>query len=446
MLKISDLKTMKTFLIVLLGQLFSNFGTSLLRFGFNVWLYVETESIIWFSSGMLLGFLPSVLFGPLAGVVADRYDRRKIMIVSDTLAALTTVALGLLYWNAHLTAWHIMVFQFLNASFTAFQSPAFTAAKTQLVEPKHLGNANGMSHFQHALVSLVAPMVAGFALFAMDKNMTVFFIADFSTYLIAVLTLAVVKFPGLDRGQAKRPTDLSLTAIQSFTQDLVAGWKYLKERRGLLSFLLYITFMGFVAGFINPLLTPMILDLGTEKEMGYIWSLAGAGVLLGSFVMSAWGGSLKRRVHVVFGTLILTGLASFLVVFPSLWLIGIGLFIASVLNPILNTAFTSLFQMKISPEYQGRVFALDEAMYSAGSVISLAISGPLAEWVFNPLLAENGLLAESVGSVVGIGPNRGIALIIAISASMLIISTISAYLKPHIRNLEREIPDAHVGA
>lgn len=425
---------MRVFVTVWIGQLVSTIGSGLTGFALGVWIYEKTGSVSLFALNIFAFTLATLLVSPLAGALTDRWDRRLVMIMSDTGAGLSTLAVALLLHAGLLQIWHIYVATAINAAFTSFQWPAYSAATTLLVPKRHLGRAGGMVQIGEAASQLISPAIAG-ALFVTAGLSSVIWI-DFATFLFAVFTLLLVRFPRPEvtaEGQAGKGSLLKEAAF---------GWKYVTARPGLLGLLLYFASVNFLFGMISPLISPMILDMSSPAMLGYIGSIIGLGMLVGTLVMSAWGGP-KRRIHGLLGFGALAGLFMSIVgVRPSIPLIAVGGFAVMFCIPILNASSQALWQSKVAQDIQGRVFAVRRMIAGSTSPLAILIAGPLADRVFEPLLAQGGPLAGNLGRVLGVGPGRGTGLMFILLGLLSILAAGIAYLHPRIRLVEDELPDS----
>lgn len=425
---------MRTFIIIWSGQLVSLVGSGLTSFALGVWLYQETGSATLFALNMLFFVLPQMALSPFAGALVDRWDRRWAMALSDIGAALSTLFVVLVLQFGQLEVWHVYLATFINASFNTFQWPAYSAVTTLLVPKKHLGRAGGMVQAGQAISQIAAPAIAGALVIAIGLKGVI--TIDFATCLFAVFTLLVIRVP--------RPetTAAGHEGRGSLLEEATYGWKYIRARPGLLGLLLYFASFNLLWGIADALLLPMVLALTTADVVGYLSSIVGLGMLAGTLVMSAWGGP-KRRVVGVLGGGFLCGLFAMLIgLRPSLPLITGSAFCMLFLFPILNASSQALWQSKVEPDVQGRVFAVRRMIAMSVSPLAYVLAGPLADLVFEPLLAEGGTLAGSVGLLVGVGPGRGIGLLTVLMGVSVTLVSVMAYANPRIRLVEDEIPDA----
>ena len=213
---------MRTFLVIWFGQLISTLGSGLTGFALSVYIFQRTGSVTELSLAVLAASLPGILISPIAGVVVDRWDRRWILVLSDTGAALSTLAIWLLLGSGKLEIWHIYLANALNASLGAFQYPAYLASTSLLVPKQHLGRAAGLGQLSDALSMVVTPLLAGFLVVAIQLEGVI--LIDFATFLFAVLTLLLVRIP-MPKTSAE-----GVSARGSFWREAGYGWKYLKER------------------------------------------------------------------------------------------------------------------------------------------------------------------------------------------------------------------------
>ena len=424
---------MKTFKLIWLGQLLSVLGSGLSAFALGVWVYQQTGSATQFTLVLFSSAIPGVLLLPFAGLLADRWDRRLTMILSDTGAAAGTLALALMFYFNHVEIWLIYVILAFSSAFATFQRPAYSAAIAQLVPQQDLGRANGLVRTAQAVAQLFAPLLAGVLLSFLRIN-TIFLI-DLLTFGFAVVTLMAVRFPALAVGD-QEPQEKT-----TWSREIAQGWTYIAMRGGLLSLMIFFAVLNFSGGLASALVQPLILSFTSASVLGTVMTLGGIGLLVGSIVMSVWGGP-KRRVNGIFGFMPLAGLGIFMVgLQPSVPLVTAGLFLAFFTLPFIEGCTTAIVQSKVDPKVQGRVFAVTHVIAGSMAPLSFLLAGPLTDRIFEPLMAPGGRLASSVGAVIGIGRGRGIALLFMVVGIALLLTTAIGYLIPRLRKVEDELPD-----
>lgn len=432
------LRGMKTFLVIWFGQLISIIGSGLTGFALSVWIFEQTGQATPIALNALFFNLPRVILSPFAGSVADRYNRRLIMILADTGAALSTLAVAVILFTGNLEVWHIYLTTAISSAFSAFQEPAYRASITMLVPKKDLARAGGIQQIGFAIQSILTPVIASVLYLTIGLEGVI--LIDFATFFIAIGALILVRIPqpkpttAIEEGEEKK----------SMWQDAVFGWKYLRKRPGLFGLLWYYAVVNFFLSLSGVLVIPLVLSYGAATDIGVIQMAGGAAMLIGGLLMGIWGGPKSRRIWGVIAAIALSGFGYFLVgLRPSTLLIGSAQFVILFFIPISAALSQAVWQTKVAPDIQGRVFAI-RAMI-AYMIIPLAnlVAGPLADNVFEPLMREGGALSSTfVADVVGVGAGRGIAMIFIVSAFSLWISSSYAFANPRIRNLEEEIPDA----
>jgi DHA3 family macrolide efflux protein-like MFS transporter len=426
-------KDMKTFFTIWVGQLISMLGSGLTQFALGVWIYDQTKQATPFAITVLLGSLPRTFLLPVAGSIADRFNRRIIMIVADVLNALLTLFIFILLGMGSLQLWHIYLVSFLGSILSAFQEPAYTASISMIVPKEKLGSANGMVQMGQALTSVLTPVMAG-ALFVFI-GMNGIIMIDFVTFFFAVGALFFVRIPQPERAPEHKDSNI--------WQDMAFGWNYLRERKGLFGLLMYYAMVNFLLNWSAVLLIPMVLSRFTADVLGIIQTVMGVGMLAGSILMSTWGGA-KRRIPAAIGFIVL-GVTGFIIagLQPNPFFIGAGVFVLMFFIPLASGNSQVLFQTKVARDIQGRVFSVRAAISQSIMPIAFLTAGPLADKFFEPLLMDGGVLADTfVGQILGTGVGRGIGLMSILSGVTAMLVSAIVYANPRIRNLEDELPDA----
>jgi MFS transporter, DHA3 family, macrolide efflux protein len=435
--RIQTLRGMQTFTLIWFGQLVSLLGTAMTRFALLIWAYQQTGEA---TTLALLGFFafgPLVLVSPFAGVLVDRWDRRKVMMLTDFGAGMMTVGMLLLYVTGNLQIWHLYVAEALTGIFEAFQSPAYTAATTVLVPKEHYRRASGMRSLASSLAEVGAPFFAGLLL--RGVGITGVMVIDVATFLIAMLTLLLTRIP--------RPavTAEGEAAKGSMWSEMGFGFRYIFQRPGLLGLLLIFVGFNLFAGLTYfSILNPMILARtgGDELALASVQSALGIGGVVGGVLVSIWGGP-KRRIHSILGGAAISFLLGdfMLAVGRSVEAWMLAGFLAAIFIPFITGNERAIWQSKIAPDVQGRVFAASSMLRMATFPLGFLLAGPLADRIFEPAMAVGGNLAPVFGGLVGTGPGAGMGLMFVCTCIGGTTIGLLGYLIRAVRQVEDDIPD-----
>ncbi|MCL4860052.1 MAG: MFS transporter [Caldilineaceae bacterium] len=432
---------MKTFLVIWFGQCVSQIGTALTRFALLIWVYQQHHRAMDVALLGFFTFLPSLLASPVAGVWVDRMDRRKVMLWADAGAGLMTACLLALFANDQLQVWHLYAAQLLAGLSESFQSPAYAATTTLLVNKADYGRINGLRSLAHYGALVIAPFLAGFLVVWLGLGGIL--LLDLATFLVAVVTLLSVSLPRLDAAGVA-------SVGSSPWQDLRAGLAYIQVRPGLIGLMLLHTATNFIVALTYYSTLPTLIlarSGGNEVALAVVQATLGGAGVIGGVIVSLWGGP-RRKIHGV-----LLG-AGFSFLWGDLWFgLGrtlphwvIGASVAVLVIPLIDSSNMAILQAKVAPAMQGRFFALFHMARQSLMPVGYLLAGLLADQWLEPAMAPTGALAPRLGWLVGVGPGAGIALMFVGAA--LLGSTVcgAAYLFPAVRNIEDELADHDVRA
>lgn len=422
---------MRTFTVIWFGQLVSSLGSGLTGFALPVWVYQETGSAEAFGLLFFAATVPMVLLSPVAGALVDRWDRRAVLLWSDGLSALMTLALAALLYTDAFRLWHLVLISGLGSAVGTFQMPAFTASVGMLVPQRHFARASGMMQTSNAVSGILTPLVAG--VLVTTIGLWGVLAIDVLTFLVGVATLAAVRIPNPPPSTAPR---------KHLLREAHDGWVFVRERPALLYLLIYFPVINLGQGMVNPLFSPMVLSFATPAQLGAVVSASSVGMLLGGMALSAWGGPARKVRGLVLGQAVCAACLIAVGLRPSLPLVAAGMFAMMLVSPLPQASSQAIWLSKTPPHMMGRVLAIRRMLALSTMPLAALACGPLAERVFNPLLMPGGALEHSVGRVLGTGPGRGIALLFVLVGAFVIAMSALLYLSPRVRRLEEEIPDA----
>lgn len=420
--------------VVVGGQVVSMFGSALTAFGLGVWIFQETGSVLQFGIIAFCGSVPATLVAPFAGALVDRWDRRLVILVADALAVAGTVLILVLLAADRLELWHIYLVSLLESIAGAFQRPAFFASIPMLIPKRQFVRAFGLVRTGGSASRILAPLSAGILLelVGLEGLLKI----DLITFAVAAVILILVRIPSPERTSGGSQG----TSLWSEAGD---GWRWVAKRSGLKGLLVVFAGINFGTGMVTVLLTPLVLSFATVAELGVVVSAGATGAFLGGLLITTWGGPKRRRLRAVFGffatgaaMLSLAGLA------PSATWVAAGYFGYMFCFPIGQSCNQAIWQVKVPPDLQGRVVSIRIAIATAAMPVAYLLCGPLADHVFGPMLAEGGFLAASIGHWIGVGPGRGIGLMVLLVAAGNLAVLALGWSRPRVRHLEDDIPDA----
>jgi DHA3 family macrolide efflux protein-like MFS transporter len=368
------------FFIVWTGQAFSLVGSALVRFALIWWLTEETGSATTLATASLASMLPFIVLGPFAGTLVDRWNRRWVMIVSDTLTALFTALMAYLYWLGVAQVWHVYAILFLRSLGEVFQNPAMRATTSLMAPKEQLTRVNGMNEMLQGLVNVASPPLGALLLEIMSMQGTL--AIDFVTALLAIVPLAFVAVPQPESTASPQATTLT-GQLQSVVRDTGTGFRYMWGWRGL-SFLLVV--LALVRFFIAPAfsLLPLLVTQhfgGDVLQLAWLNSAQGFGLVAGGIILSLWGGFRRRTLTALVG-LFGVGLGTLAFGFLPATAFGLALvvmFFRMTMLPILRGSIISIFQAHVPPDMQGRLFTQLMSVITIAVPLGLAIGGPLAD-------------------------------------------------------------------
>jgi MFS family permease len=443
---------MRAFFIILVGQILSLLGTAISQFGLRLWVFDASGGLA--TPMTRIGFwyiVPMIVFTPVVGVLVDRANRKLMMMLSDLAAAVNTTVVLILFATGRLEIWHLYLTAFIGGTFQGFQWPAYAAAISTMLDKKDYTRANALLDIAGNSSAVFAPMIAGALLgpltiwvtgafpavaasVAGDAGLLALFAIDLVSAAFAVGTLLFVHIPQPEASASGQE------AGDGFVQQAVYGFRYILQRPSLLGLQLVFLVANFFHALAFSVRDPMILAR-TESDtllFGSIQTAGAVGGIVGGLAISAWGG-FKRRVHGVLLGWIIAGLATAgMGAAQSLipWLVIS--FVAWSMTPLINSSNQAIWQAKVPPDIQGRVFATRRLIAWLVSPLAQFLAGPLADRFFEPyFLADPGTRIPFFGA--GAGTGMGVQMALAGLVAALVGA--GGYLVPAVRNAEERLPD-----
>ena len=421
---------MKNFYKLWLGELISNIGSGMTAFALSVYVYEKTGSVSYISLITLLSFMPSIILSPIGGLLADRYDRRLLMITGDLFSGL-----GLIYilWNIQAGEKSIVpIFLGITFSsiFTSLLEPSYRATLTDILDEENYAKASGLIQAAGSAKYLISPVIAGMILSVADIR--VILLLDILTFITTCLMIFLVR--------KSMNSEMQNYKKDSF-KGLLEGLFIIKENRGVYSLVIIMFFVCFFMGFIQILIRPMILALSSVKTAGMMESLCAAGLLIGSLWIGI-AGIKKNYSKILAVACFFCGIfMSMIGVNENLAIIGISTFLFFSTLPFMNSCADVLVRVSVPNELQGRVWGLISLITQMGTVVAYIISGIMADYVFEPMFNKNGILVENIGMIIGTGKGRGIGFMLILSGIGMLIMAIVIWKNREIREVSEKCVD-----
>ncbi len=369
-------QTFRSYIFFWSGQLFSLLGSSIVQIVLIYWIFFETGSLTIVSLASFFSFLPIFILGPLAGVFADRWNRKLLIGLSDFCQALTTLSLIFLFFFNIRQVWLIIFINSIRSVFQAFHWPVVNAIIPLMIPKKHLSRMNGINYFFTGLVNTMGPIIAGILLllFPIDQILWV----DVLTFLIAITPLLLVKIPPiLKKFHPKHE--------RSYFRELKVGFKAIKIVPGLLILLFVATILNFLGNPFNTLMIPYVSGThsGSVENLAIVLSSIQAGMFVGAIIViikKVW----NKKPLIIFTGILIGEIGHLILALAppqNFLMISIGGFLFAFIVPFVNTMFLTILQTVIPPDKQGRVMSNVITIVTLVSPIAMLISGPIAELI-----------------------------------------------------------------
>lgn len=362
----------KDIILFLVSQVISLFGSSLVQYAIMWFITLKTQSGVMMTISIICGFLPTFFLSPFAGVWADRYNRKMLIIVADSLIAISTLILAILFLMGYDAIWLLFVTSAIRALGAGVQTPAIGAFIPQIVPEDKLTKVNAINGSIQSLVTLVSPMISG-ALLTMATIETIFFIDVVTAAIAVVILLFFLKVPVHEKAKSEQTI--------SYFDDMKKGFVYIKNHDYVKSFFIFCALFFFI---IAPVafLTPLQV---TRTFGNDIWRLTtieitfSMGMMAGGVIMASWGG-FKNKIHTMALSVFVTGIGTLaLGLAPTFWLYTFFMGLIGIVMPVFNTPSTVLLQEKVEPDFLGRVFGVLGMISSSMMPLGMLIFGPIAD-------------------------------------------------------------------
>lgn len=429
---------LRTFYTLIITQTLSLLGSTISGIAIGIHVFNDTGNATPLAMVAFFTIIPRIVLSGFAGALADRWDRRYVMILSDAGQALCTLLLLFSFLSGAFVVEHLYVLVAIQALFSVFQGPAFQASVTMLVPDEQRDRANAIQQLTGPAAGIVAPVIAGFvyALF----NVVGAIVIDLVTFVIGVIVVLTVQIP--------RPAETAEGRAMrgSIWMEAVGGLRYLRQRPVLFYTVIYVSFINFLIGGVMALNTAYVLArTGNDSAvMGVILTVMNIGGLAGGIFIGVWGGT-RPRMNTIMPSLIFAG-AALAVYGMATSALALALLAFLIMFPIalINSPFMSILQAKVAPDVQGRVFAALGQISMALMPFAYLLFGPLVDTVLEPAMnpaVGNAALVPVFGGLVGTGAGAGIGLLMFAAGVIMFVISVLWYATPRFRQLEAILPD-----
>lgn len=420
------LDSKKQFIVLCIGLLVATIGNGLSSFGIGVYVYQLNHLVSQKALISLLAFMPGLLLTPIAGVFADRYDRRMLMIAGDGLSMIGLIYILIRMFSGNIKFWEIGIGVTISSIFSALTFPAFNATLSDILDENQYTRASGIVNAINSSRFLLSPILAGFLLRV--SNIELILILDICTIVVTVITTLIVKQSLVTEQKEYKKSPL---------EDFKNGWKTLRNNEGVFYLTVVAFLICFFMGVIQELITPLLLLFTDSMVLGTVMTICACGMLVSSIYLGVV--PIKKDFQKILAiSLFLAGIFMMGLGFrENLVLITLFGFLFFFMIPFANMSIDYLVRTNIKNEYQGRIWSIIGLISQLGYVVCYAVIGPLGDFIFTPLLESGGLLADSIGKIIGTGEGRGLALLIILSGFLMSLVSIFLGKNPKVKSLKQ---------
>ncbi|MBR5345804.1 MAG: MFS transporter [Clostridia bacterium] len=423
----STLRQLKSFLLLWSSQAVSTLGTAMTEYALIVWAYGREGTASSITLLTLCSFAPTILFRFAAGAIADRWDKKRIMLIADLFAACGTASIFLLDAFSALQTWHIYLINILLSLMNAFQEPAAFVATSLLVPKEHYTKASGLQGVSGAVISILSPAL-GSVLLAFG-GLRLVLLCDLGSFFVAFCVLLfLIRIPKIEKQQQEQK--------EHFRKTCTEGIRYLRSQPVLLHLILFMTCVNFLAKLGNDgMLAPFVLGRtgGDQRILGAVESAIACGILVGSLLVTGMKPVRNRLKQIFWTTAVVFSGNLFLSLSLQPWVWCVSSFGSYAMAAVMNANMTVLMRERVPIEMQGRVFSAESTLKNGSIPLGLLLGGFLADHVAEPFMANDSPLQRFLVPFFGDGKGSGIALIFFVVGILGIILSLTRLRKQMYR-------------
>ncbi len=422
-------KSMKMFIILLCGQFLSSIGSGLTDFGLAIYVLKLTNSVSATAMISICAFLPTILLTPIGGILADRYDRRLMMMAGELFSGLGLVICLITILSSSPSMLVICIGVAISSVFAALMEPAFKATVTDMISEEDFAKAGGLVQIANNAKLLISPALAGLLLRVTPVSTLI--LIDIMTFFTTVLTIAFVRKSMIASESIKKVQGRKIGIKAEFRE----GTDALKETKGVWTLVWIMTLAVFCLGFVQILSKPLILAYAGESELGMLTTVVAVGMLAGSVIVSCMK-KIKSYPHMLAAGLMGCGIFMALMgIWENIILTAIFGFLMFVFMPVVQIGAEVMIRKSLRNEVQGRAFGVIGFVSQMGYIVAYLCSGILSDYVFEPFMCGTSSMAQTIGRLIGNGNGRGIALLVILAGALLMAIGVSVFRSKKLKLL-----------
>ncbi len=380
---LKTIKEMRLYLILWFTQMLSGLGSAMTSFALVIWSYTFEGSALKTALLMVCSYTPYVIFSVFAGAISDKWNKKKILLASDTLSAITTVIVLVLIKTNQLRLYHLYILNAVSGLMNTIQQPASEVVTTLILPKEHYQRVGSLRYLSSSVSSILTPILAAAVMGLFGMEWVIAF--DLFTFVLAFFVLLfLIPVPEIPAEESRK---------ESFFESAKTGLQFLKREKGIFALMLFLAGINFVASMYNAAFPAMVLSKATETEMGAVNAITGVTTLIGS-IMASFMKTPKSRVKAIWLCLMASMCTENLLlsVGRNVYVWCLGAFFGWIFIPLMNSNLDAVMRLRIPRDIQGRVFAARNSFQFFTIPLGYLLGGALVDHVFEPLMANYGHL------------------------------------------------------
>lgn len=417
------------------GQFLSVVGTRMTNFALSIYVWDATGNATDFTFMLFFAFAATMIFSPIAGAFIDRWNRRVTLLLSDLGSAVATGVLLVVFMTGSVSMWHLYVINFVTGAFVAFQVPVFQATITLMMERAKYTRANAMMFLVRSTPELFAPLIAAVLLAA--TNIRTILLIDTLSYAFAIAAILLVAIPPTPKQPDGQPP-------ARFWQDCVFGFKYILRNRSLRNLQLFLIVINVLASIGFILLRPMVLARtgNSTGALSLVLATGAVGGVAGALMLGLLKSPRDKMIRILWATIVFSVIGRILYgVSDMMVFLGVALIVVHLCIPIVDGYTNTIWQDKVEPHVQGRVFAARQFTEELTVPLAALIAGPLVDNLLTPWMRPGHGGADLFGGLVGTGQAGGIGLMYVVIGVLGTVLAAAGFLVRSMRRIETILPD-----